>query len=170
LLTGLRPLLFPTRLDEPMEKVGFQDEHYLTVAGGRPVIDVTDHAIYLAMTIRNVGTGMAVLDRWCLRGNEHAQDASPAPLDQFRRLTRDLYIPPNDRSFWQGALRDPAEPAFELVRTAVERGSEPILLELLYGDFEGGQRTISRFAFRPIDGGYLTALSRHWYLDTAGPR
>ena len=170
LLAGLRPLLFPTRLDDPPEKVGFQDQHFLRVEGGRAVVDVTDDVIYLAMSIRNVGSGMAVLDRWCLRPSEESRADAPAPLEQFRRLTRDLYVPPNDRFFWQGALREPDDPVF--VRTAKQvAASDPIVLELLYGDIEGGQRTISRFSFTvPTDRGWLVALSRHWYLDNDAPR
>ena len=44
-------------------------------------------------------------------------------------------------------------------------------VDLLYGDHEGGQRTISRFALMPRDDGqWLTAVSRHWNLDRVDPR
>ena len=36
-------------------------------------------------------------------------DAHP-PLDEFRRLARDLYIPSGDVGFWQGAFREPGIP------------------------------------------------------------
>src|SRR3954470_19836047 len=64
LLAGIRPVLMPSRLQDPPEKVGFGDGHWVHVGGGRAVAEVTDDAIYLAMAIRNAGSGMAVLDRW----------------------------------------------------------------------------------------------------------
>jgi hypothetical protein len=170
LLAGLRPMLFPTRLGDPSEKVGFSDTHYLVVEGGRAVIEVTDTAIYLAMTLRNVGTGLAVLDRWAIRTEIDVNNVQRSSTDAFRRLTRDIYVPPNDFSFWQGALRDSSEPLFATVRDAAEQ-RQRMYLELLYGDMEGGQRTISLFMFTPVgDGGWLTALARHFYLDRENPR
>jgi hypothetical protein len=47
----------------------------------------------------------------------------------------------------------------------------PMTVDLLYGDLEGGQRTVSRFALLPReDGGWLAVVSRHWNLDRADPR
>jgi hypothetical protein len=51
----------------------------------------------------------------------------------------------------------------------------PITIELLYGDEEGGQRTITRFAVMPhssADGAvaWLPGVSRHWNIDRADPR
>ena len=44
-------------------------------------------------------------------------------------------------------------------------------VDLMYGDYEGGQRTVSRFAFLPRgDGGWLLSISRHWNLDRPDPR
>jgi hypothetical protein len=170
LLAGLRPMLFPTRLGDPSEKVGFVDGHYVMVEGGRASVEVTDEAIYLAMTVRNVGTGLGVLDRWALREHLDVRSLQPSPMDAFRRLTRDLYVPPGDFSFWQGALRDPTDPVFVRTREAIEQ-RQRLNLELLYGDMEGGQRTISLFTFTPMhDGGWLTTLSRHFYLDREDPR
>ncbi len=64
LLAGIRPVLNSSRLGDPAEKVGFNDDHWIKVEGGRCVIEVTDEAIYLAIAVRNVGNGLAVLDRW----------------------------------------------------------------------------------------------------------
>jgi len=58
--TGARP----SRFEDPQEKVGFQDDHWVRVPGGRAVAEATDEAIYLAMALKNVGSGLAVLDRW----------------------------------------------------------------------------------------------------------
>jgi hypothetical protein len=122
------------------------------------------------MTVRNVGTGLGVLDRWALREQLDVGNFQPSPTDDFRRLTRDLYVPPGDFSFWQGALRDPTDPVFTRTREAI-KDRRRLNLELLYGDMEGGQRTISLFTFTPMDnGGWLTTLSRHFYLDREDPR
>jgi hypothetical protein len=169
LLEGLRPLLVPSHLEDPPEKVGFQDEHWVRVAGGGGTAEVSDEAIYLTMSLRNVGRGIAVLDRWFVHP-EHAGVAEHESPERFRRLTRDLYIAPSDRGFWQGALRDPSDPIFTQVRETIE-AHRPLTIDLLYSDYEGGQRVISRFSFRPMrESDWILAASRHWNLDRAEPR
>lgn len=169
LLAGLRPLLMPSRPDDPPQKVGFADERWFLVPGSGAVCDVTPEAIYLAAAMRNVGSGIAVLHGWYLdtedtRSNEHV------PLDDFRRLTRDLYIAPAEIGFWQGALRDPSEPVFAQARSAIE-APRRIAVEILYGDVELGRRVISRFGLMPRDDGtWLVTVARHWNVDGAAPR
>ncbi|MDQ1384154.1 MAG: hypothetical protein QOG65_1533, partial [Actinomycetota bacterium] len=34
MLENLRPLLVPSRLEDPPEKVGFRDDHWVRIAGG----------------------------------------------------------------------------------------------------------------------------------------
>jgi hypothetical protein len=170
LLAGIRPVLVPSRPQDPPEKVGFMDDHWIKVDGGRAVVEVTGAAIYLAMALRNVGSGLAVLDRWDLFTERPTADRSHREPEAFRRLTRDLYVPPGDRGFWQGALRDRDDPFFAAVRDAVSE-SRTITVDLLYDDHEGGQRTISRFSLIPRDDGqWVTSVSRHWNLDRADPR
>ena len=62
----------------------------------------------------------------------------PPPLDEFRMQTRDMYIPPGDVGFWQGALRNLDDPQYLEARKAVEEHSEWVV-ELLYGDEDGGR-------------------------------
>jgi len=160
----------PTRLEDPPEKVGFQDQHWLRVPGGRAVLEVNPDAIYLAMSLRNVGSGIAILDRWWLFPERVLGDVPHEDPEQFRRLTRDLYIPPSDRGFWQGAFREASDPIFEPTREAIE-ARRPITVDLLYGDYEGGQRMISRFALMPSSGDdWLVSVGRHWNLDRPEPR
>jgi hypothetical protein len=64
LLDALRPLLLPSRMQDPPEKVGFQDDHWIRVSGGMAAAEATDAAIYLAISLRNVGPGLAVLNGW----------------------------------------------------------------------------------------------------------
>ncbi|HTC69429.1 MAG TPA: hypothetical protein VK662_07670 [Acidothermaceae bacterium] len=174
LLEGLRPLIVASRMQDPPEKVGFVDDHWVRVGGGHAIVEVTDSVIYMAIALRNIGRGMAVLHGWfATDGGTSATRPDHEPIENFRRLTRDIYIPPGDLGFWQGALRDPAEPIFDEVRT-MAKSSESMTIELLYGDQEGGQRAISRFALRPheIDGEqvWLASVGRHWHLDRRAPR
>lgn len=175
LLEGLRPLLVASRLQDPPEKISFADQHWVRVDGGHGSVEVTDEAIYLTIALRNVGRGMAVLHGWFATRGATASINRPdhAPVADFRRLTRDLYVPPGDLGFWQGALRDPAEPVFAELKTVATDG-EAITIELLYGDQEGGQRAISRFSLFPhdVEGRqvWISAVSRHWHLDRAAPR
>ena len=148
------------------------DDHWVTVMGGRAVAESTDEAIYLAMSLRNLGNGLAVLDRWNLSLNLPTDEINTRPdnVRDFRRLTRDIYVPAGQLGFWQGAMRDPDDPLFEAARQAVA-DREMLIVDLLYGDQEGGQRTISRFAYRPHeDGRWIPTVARHWRLDRPDPR
>ncbi|HEV3227216.1 MAG TPA: hypothetical protein VGZ52_10285 [Acidimicrobiales bacterium] len=172
LLAGIRPVLVSSRLQDPTEKVGFVDDKWVKVDGGRGIAESTNDVIYLAMGLRNVGSGLAVLDRWHFAARRATTDdyPDPPPEDEFRRLTRDLYVAGGDVGFWQGALRDRSDPVFIAAREAIEE-HRAMTIHLLYGDHEGGQRTITRFALLPIgDGGWLTSVARHWNLDRADPR
>jgi hypothetical protein len=176
LMQGLRPLLFPSRMsDEPL-KVSFIDQHWLRVPGGQGAVEATPDVVYLAMSLRNVGSGLAVLDSWHVstRPDSAPQGSDHAPAEEFRRLTRDLYVPPGDIFFWQGALRDTTDAMFDEVSRAAKDQSA-LTIELLYGDEEGGQRTITRFALlahQPQDGEivWLSTVSRHWNIDRDDPR
>ena len=44
-------------------------------------------------------------------------------------------------------------------------------IEVLYGDHELGQRSISRFTMLPRDGdAYYVTVARHWNVDRPNPR
>jgi hypothetical protein len=176
LLQRLRPLLFPSRLSDEALKVTYVDRHLIRVPGGHAVVEVTADAIYLAMSLRNVGSGLAVLHGWVVEPRQitSGQQSGHAPLDRFRRLTRDLFVPPGDIFFWQGALRDRTEPVFDEVAQAV-REESVLTVELLYSDEEGGQRTVTRYALFPHRGEndsltWLTGVVRHWNIDRPDPR
>jgi hypothetical protein len=170
LLAGLRPLLVPSRLQDPPEKVHFADGKWVVAHGGGGVAEATDEAIYLAMSVRNVGSGIAVLHGWRFYPHRLTGGDPHADLADFRRLTRDIYVPAGDVGFWQGALRDPTAAEFKEARAAIE-AREQVTVDVLYGDHEGGQRVITRFSLLPRDDGqYLTAASRHWNADRADPR
>jgi hypothetical protein len=87
--------------------------------------------------------------------------------------TRDLYIAPGDVGFWQAAIREADDPDYAGLRTCI-RDAEAFTIELLYGDHEGGQRTITRFGMIPKRSGeetrWFPAVARHWNLDRPDPR
>jgi hypothetical protein len=170
LLANLRPLLVQSRLDDPAQKVGFADDRWFLVPGSGAVADVTDSAVYFAVAARNVGSGIAVLHGWYLHAaiDQRAMPEHP-PVEQFRRLTRDLYIAPGEVGFWQGAFRDPSEPEFEAAREAVQEPRR-VAVDVLYGDHELGQRSITRFALTPRDEHWVASVSRHWNVDRPDPR
>ena len=165
LLVGLRPLLVPSRLDDPPQKVAFVEGKYLVAQGGAAVAE----AVRLAAALRNVGAGIAVLHGWHFYP-ERVTTSDHITPEEFTRLSRDIFIAPGEIGFWQGAFRDPSTPAFAEARAAVD-GHGDWTAEVLYGDAEGGQRMISRYAMMPREGGgWLAQAGRHWYLDRDAPR
>jgi hypothetical protein len=170
LLTGLRPLLVPSLMDAPTQKVLWSDLHAVRLNGARAVIERDGDVVYLAIGLRNVGAGIALLHGWYPRpAAAFFNDGHADPAD-FRRLTIDLYVAPGGDGYWEGAIRDADDPVHaDLDRVIDER--LPCTIELLYGDQEGGQRTISRFTVLPAgDGGWYTQAAKHWSLDRPDPR
>jgi len=200
LLVQLRPVLTHTRRDDPTLKVNFGDKKWVQIPGGGAVGEIgpgdgslgpDTPVVYLAIGVRNSGTGIAVLHGWRFfpgwyRAAEHA------PLEEFQRQNRDLYIPSGDIGFWQGAFRDTEAPGYDDAKKTIE-AHEPWTVELLYGDYEGGQRVVSRFTALPraatagpADGGdgdgsgtsdggntgtgWVATASRHWNIDRPDPR
>jgi hypothetical protein len=170
MLIGIRPLLMPSRLEDPVQKIMWGDEHWARLSGAGAIVEETDGNIYLAMSLRNSGSGIAVIHGWHL-GLENLRDQHPhAEPDVFRPQLRDLYVAGNDIGFWQGALRDRDDPEYPLLLEAV-RSSRIFAMELLYSDHEGGQRAIGRFALAPAgDSRWLCSVVRHWNLDRPDPR
>jgi hypothetical protein len=176
LLVGLRPVLTPSREQDPVERIRFGDEQILNVPGHGGAIEEHRGNIYMAIALRNGGTGLAVIHAWRARPREagltssgHA-DEQPDPAD-FRRQQLDLYIPAGDTGYWQGAMRDREEPGYREVLAAVTN-DELVQIDLLYGDHEGGQRTIVRFVVSqwPEMEGERAYVIRYWNLDRQDPR
>jgi len=166
-----RPLLAPSRLEDPRQKIMFLEGHWVSAAGGRAAVEHVDGVAYLAISLRNVGSGIAVCQGWVVRPGPGAtmNYATHAPLEEFRLQSRDLYVPAGDIGMWQGALRHPDDPVRAAVVEAIDNG-EHLNVELLYSDQVGRQRTISRFGLTPLGDSWLAGLTRHWYLDWDGPR
>jgi hypothetical protein len=179
LLAGLRPVLIPSREDDPTERVRFGDRQVLSVHGHGASVVRGEDTIYLALGLRNGGSGLAVIHGWRVepRRGSPATGASPddrPDLDDFHRQQIDLFIPAGDIGYWLGALRDPEAKDYKAVESM--QGDEAGLqLDLLYGDHEGGQRTIVRFVLSrwpdddPEKGKRAFAI-RYWNVDRADPR
>lgn len=84
LLAGIRPVLVPSRMEDPPVKIGFVDDHWVRLSGGDGSAEVTDDAIYLAIALRNVGSGLAVLDRWDFHPDRMAGETALHPPDTLR--------------------------------------------------------------------------------------
>jgi hypothetical protein len=170
LLAGIRPLLVVSGLQDPEQKISFMDDHFVRVGGGRAVIEITQDVIYLAVSVRNVGNGLAVLDRWHLMPGRVRDEFSQEDIESYRRLTRDIYVPSGEIGFWQGALRDAEDSLFEAVRDSASQ-RQRITLDVLYADHTGGQRAVSRFTLLPVhDDQWMAVAGRHWNIDAAPER
>jgi hypothetical protein len=176
LKVGLRPVLLNARPQDPPQKVGFVDDHWLVLRDGLAAVQVSDENVYLAIPLRNVAAGLAVLHGWHVLPARVGGEDPHAPLEEFRMHVRDLYVPAGDIGFWQAALRDVDDPLYRPLRDAARNGTG-VTIEILYGDHEGGQRTITRFYVAPRthasdDDSWLwtCATAKHWNLDRADPR
>jgi len=119
-----------------------------------------------------VGAGLAVLHGWYVAPRSKVISEDHADPEEFRTIQRDLYVAPGDTGYWQGAIRDSDDPQHAEIAAAISEG-RAVAVEVLYGDHEGGQRTISRFGVLPgEDEGaeWMATVLRHWQLEGLGPR
>jgi len=138
---------------------------------------------YLAIPLRNVGAGIAQLRGYRL-DPEVAQVVAEDPLgparhrrgdtapdpSTFAEQQRDLYVASGDAGFWQSALRDPATDLYRAMTDAI-RTNGRITIDLLYGDHEGGQPTITRFVLLPSEQHrWRCDVTRHWSLKSMDSR
>lgn len=168
LLAGQRPLLVSSRLQDPAQKIQYPEGKWLTVEGGAAGLEVTDDVVYLGVSIRNVGTGLGVLFGWHLLVGLQTERSHP-PVEEFTTQNLDIYVAPGDNGLWLGALRDPTADLFQAVGDAVKAG-EPLVISLLYGDLEGGQRVITQFSLRHANDRWLAQATRHFNVDRPDPR
>jgi hypothetical protein len=167
---GIRPLLVPSRLEDPVQKLMWPDEHWVSLPGAGASIEDADDGILMAMSVRNSGSGIAVIQGWhlILSGITNPAQHHAEP-DAFRRQIRDLYVSGSDIGFWQGAVRDKKDPEYESLGQIV-RERRLFGIEILYSDHEGGQRAVSRFSLSPTDDGWACSVVRHWNIDRPDPR
>jgi hypothetical protein len=170
---NLRPVLVTSRLEDPPQKIRWIDDHWARLEGNQAIIEFIDGSIYLAISVRNVGSGLAVTIGWNVMTELAYGDTPHAEPEQFRMQTRDLYIPAGDIGFWQGAIREAGDPDHAALSKDINE-VQPFTIDVLYGDHEGGQRTVTRFGMFPRQDGDVTrwfpSVARHWNLDRPDPR
>lgn len=168
---GLRPILLPSLFTDPMQKIHYADEHWIQVPGGRGILEVTPLAAYLGLSVRDIGTGPAVIDAWDIV--DTARDER-RPIRDYHRLTRDLYVPAGACGYVQVAARDVTSPAYQALARA-ERDHRPFAVDVLYSDIDEVQHHILRVALNPTPGGdqdgRVWALNevRHWTVSDPLP-
>jgi hypothetical protein len=175
LMGGQRPLLTPSRPEDPAVQVQFADGRVLAVGGGVALAREDGGAIFLAVPLRNVGAGMGLLRGYHLDAESAERvradpggparhrkgDLAPA-LSDFSEQQRDLYVPPGGLGFWQAAFRDPGDERHGRLAEAIRTGGR-ITIDLLYCDHEGGQPTITRFVLLSEEADRWRAeVTRHW--------
>jgi hypothetical protein len=177
LLAAQRPLLVPSNFDDASERIRFGDGIVVELTGHRGALKVHEGALYMALSLRNGGAGLAVIHSWSVLKDpgefgvtSHIQ-GRPQDIDHFRRQQRDLYIPAGSAGFWQGAIRDSTDPDNVAVREQIAAGKR-VFVDLLYGDHEGGQRSIARFSIPsdPEDNDRRAEVIRYWAIDGTDPR
>jgi hypothetical protein len=172
LLVGTQPVLIPSRESNPDKGPMFGDGHKVRLGGYSGGLEFADGVVYLAIALRNEGAGLAVLHGW--RAEPHAPGSTHErpELSGFRVQQIDIYIPAHTGRFWLAAVRDPADELYAPLREAAETGGR-IMVDLLYGDHQGGQRTILRLGLTSLDDGGVprnAGAVRYWNVDGADPR
>jgi hypothetical protein len=177
LLAGIQPVLVVARRDDPAEEILFADGRVFEAGPDKALFCFEPEVIYLGIALRNAGTGIACLRGYLLQAESaDAVAADPQGLARHRRgdvapdpasfaqQQRDLYVAPGDTGYWQAALRDPGSLSYEAALEALSTQGR-LTVDLLYGDLEGGQRTITRFVCLP--GGqqsWRCDVARHWRI------
>ncbi len=164
-----RPVLAPSRLEDPAQKIMFMEGHWVRAEGGRAAVEHVEGTVYLAISLRNVGSGIGVCQGWIVRAGEPTTRVPPTAAADFRPQSRDLYVPAGDIGMWQGALRKADDAVRADVAKAID-SREPLVVELLYSNQVGQQWTITRFGLIPAHDVWMANMNRHWYLDWDGPR
>ncbi len=170
-LTGLRPLLVHSLAADPVQKLLWSDLHRARLGGGQAILEHENDVIYVAMGVRNAGSGIALLHGWHPTPERAFANVAHAEPEAFRRLTIDLYVPSGGAGYFEAAIRDPDDPLRAGFLSALAE-RRPFTVELLYGDQQGRQRSISRFTVFPADDGdgWFCRAAQHWNLDGPAPR
>src|SRR5262249_4244493 len=87
LLAQMRPLLVPSAGDDAPRKILWSDLHTVLLPGGRALVDVEGDVIYVAIGLRNVGSGMALLHAWYVIPDRVVTYEDHADPELFRRLS-----------------------------------------------------------------------------------
>jgi hypothetical protein len=172
LLAAVRPVLIPSREEDPDIHVMFGDGHRVVVPGHGGVVEPANGDVYMALGLRNAGSGLAVLHGWRAEAYNGDGAGEIPEADAFVRQQLDIYIPAGDAGFWQGRVRGAEHPDERGALAEAIRDGRRVFIDLLYGDYQGGQRTIVRFSIRPAEDGdgRVVQVLRYWNVDDDDPR
>lgn len=169
-LMGQRPLVMPSRLDDPPEKLMWSDEHWAHMEGGSGLgrtggWERLPRDVPAQRRQRHRGpagmAGQAQADR--------AHDGAVRSGDVPTATPRPLRAAGNV-GFWQAAIRDASDPDHGWLREHIE-GRTLFMVELLYSDHEGGQRATGLFTLAPGESHHwICSVVQHWNLDRPNPR
>jgi hypothetical protein len=168
---GLRPILLPSLFTDPVQKIHYVDEHWLQVPGGRATLEVTPTAAYLGLSVRDIGTGPAVIDAWDILQTTRDERR---PVRAYHPLTRDVYVAAGACGFVQIVARDPTSPVYQSLARA-ERDHQRFAVDVLYSDIDETQHHIIRIGLTSTPSGdqdgHIWALSeaRHWTVPDGHP-
>jgi hypothetical protein len=177
LLASQRPVLAPSGPDDPATQVQFADGQVFPLAAGRPLAERLGATIYLAVPLCNLGAGIAVLRAYHLQADpaekvaedphgaaRHRRGERPPSVSSFATQQRDLLISAGRVGFWQAALRDPSTSLYAATAETLDTAGR-ITVDVLYGDHEGGQATITRLVLLPDESGaWRCDATHHWNL------
>lgn len=82
---GIRPLLMPSRLEDVSQKIMWGDERWALLEGAGAHVEIAEDNIYLAMSIRNAGSGIGVIQGWHLGLHELREEHPHAEPDESVR-------------------------------------------------------------------------------------
>ena len=112
---NLRPVLVTSRLEDPVQKIRWVDNHWAQLPGSQGTVEWVDESIYLTISLRNVGPGLAVLYGWSVRTElvtECARSATRMPRTSACRLV----ISTSPPVMWVSGRRQSASPATRTTR------------------------------------------------------
>ncbi len=177
LLASQRPVLAPSGPEDPAAQVQFADGQVFVLTAGRPLAERFGGTIYLAVPLCNLGAGIAVLRAYHLQSEpartvtedpdgpaRHRRNDTPPNLSSFAPQQRDLLISTGRAGFWQAALRDPESSLHVATAEALDTAGR-ITVDVLYGDHQGSQPTITRLVLLSDEGGaWRCDATRYWNL------
>jgi hypothetical protein len=155
--------------------VQFADGQVFETGWGDALLRHENGVIYLALELRNAGAGVAHLVAYRLEPElghtvtqdprglaRHRRGDPPPDPTTFTEQQRDLYIAAGELGHWQAALRDPATELYTAMGEAVTSLGR-VTIDLLYGDIEDGQLTITRFVVLPGEQNkWRCDVTHHW--------
>ena len=89
LMAGLRPVLIPSREQDPIERIRFGDGEFVTVPGHGGTAEERNDILFLAIALRNGGSGLAVIHGWrARRRRDRLADPRGGRAPRRRRASR----------------------------------------------------------------------------------